>query len=410
VHHHRAVATIVAKNHLSFARALAESFHSRHPEIPFFVLVADEIGDYFDPSRELFQVVEFHELKVPRFERFRFHYAQQPLTYASTPYLLAHLLARGYTRLIFLKQETLVLGDLSPIFDLLDRTSIVLTPHLVGPLRGPDPIERELNILQSGIYNVGMLGVAATTAGEDFLTWWQDRVYAHCRHATPEGMHYEQRWLDLVPALFDDVHILRDPAYNVGHWNLPDRAVTIVDDAVFVNNEPCRLFRFSGFDVERPSAMTRYSSRLTSDNIGPARVVFERFREALERHGYRETRTWPYAYATFDNGVPVPAVARSIFADMDEAADQFGDPLRTGPGSFFEWLNQGVNGEREKPGGSPVVTRLWHAVYRSRPDLQRTFPDPSGADREAFLAWAVQSGIREHGVSERFVLAPAASQ
>jgi hypothetical protein len=38
-------------------------------------------------------------------------------------------------------------------------------------------------------------------------------------------MHYEQRWLDLVPALFGDVYVLLDPAYHVGHWNLRDRAV-----------------------------------------------------------------------------------------------------------------------------------------------------------------------------------------
>lgn len=397
--HHRAVATIVAKNHVAFARALAESFQRQHPAVPFFVLLADEAGDYLDPSREPFRMLELRELNIPQVERFRFHYAQQPLTYASTPYLLAHLLKAGYTRLIFVKQESLVLGDLSPVFDLLERTSIVLTPHLVDPLCGPDRVERELNILQSGSYNVGMLGVAATPVAAEFLAWWQDRVFAHCRHATPDGMHYEQRWLDLTPGLFGDVCILRDPVYNVGHWNLPDRAVTIVDDVVLVNGDPCRLFRFSGFDVERPSAITRYSARLTSENVGSARFVFERFRTALERHGYRETRTWPYAYGTFDNGVPVPDIVRSLFAEMDDAAGRFGDPLRTGPGSFFEWLNEGVDGETSGPG---TLTRLWHAVYRARPDLQRAFPDPFGTDRDAFLTWTADSGIREHAVSDRF--------
>jgi hypothetical protein len=59
-------------------------------------------------------------------------------------------------------------------------------------------------------------------------------------------MHYEQRWLDLVPALFGDVYVLLDPAYHVGHWNLRDRAVTVVDDVVFVNRERCRRSRPDG--------------------------------------------------------------------------------------------------------------------------------------------------------------------
>ncbi|MDX6269800.1 MAG: hypothetical protein QOD28_1023 [Acidobacteriota bacterium] len=36
------VATIVAKNYLSFARVLADSFRRQHPEVPFFVLLTDE--------------------------------------------------------------------------------------------------------------------------------------------------------------------------------------------------------------------------------------------------------------------------------------------------------------------------------------------------------------------------------
>ena len=399
-----AVATIVAKKYLSFARVLAESFHSIHRGVPFFVLLADETDGYFDPSAEPFHIVRLSELDIPQLERFRFHYAQQPLTYASTPYLLAHLVRRGYSRLIFIKQESLVLGDLTPVFDILDKTSIVLTPHLVAPLAGADRIERELNILLSGTFNVGMLGVAATPVAARFLEWWQDRVYAHCRHATASGMHYEQRWLDLVPSLFGDVHVLRDPVYNVGHWNLPDRAVTVVDDVVLVNGERCRLFRFSGYDPERPTAVTRYSPRLTRENVGPAGIVFERFHAALERHGYRETKEWPYAYGAFDSGASVPDVARSLLADLGDAAGRFGDPLRTGPGSFYEWLNQAVDGEPNRAG---TVTRLWHAVYRARPDLQSAFPDVSGADREAFLSWTAQSGIREHDVSAHFLASPA---
>lgn len=79
-----AVATIVAKNYLSFARVLAESFHRLHRHIPFFVLLADEPDRYIDPSQEPFHIVNLSELDIPQLERFRFHYAQQPLTYAST--------------------------------------------------------------------------------------------------------------------------------------------------------------------------------------------------------------------------------------------------------------------------------------------------------------------------------------
>ncbi|HEV8471606.1 MAG TPA: hypothetical protein VGR82_02420 [Methylomirabilota bacterium] len=322
-----AVTTVFAKRHISLARVLAASLRRHHPDIPFFAVLADKIDGYFDPAAEPFQLVRLEELGIPRLHRLRFHYSQQELTYAVTPSVLRHLLDRGFARAAFLKQESLVLGDLTPVLGLLDRRSIVLTPHLLGPPTGKDGIARELNILQSGVYNVGFLGVSATAAARAFLAWWEERLFAHCRRDVPGGMHFEQRWLDLVPVFFADVAIVRDPGFNVGHWNMPERGA----GASFV--------RFSGFDVERPQAVTRYSPRLSMDDIGPTAEIFRRYVTLLEAAAYHDSKSWPYAYDRFDNGAPVSAEARAMYRELGEAADRFGDPLVTDqPDSFFRWL------------------------------------------------------------------------
>ena len=395
-----ACATIVAKNYLSFARVLARSFREHHPDVPFLVLLADEVDGYFAPAQEPFELIRLDDLRIDRVEHFRFQYAQQPLSYAATPYLLAHLIDRGFSKVVFIKQEGLVLNSLAAVFQRLDSASIVMTPHLVTPLEGADRFARELNILQSGSFNVGILGVSAGEEADRFLTWWQDRVSAHCRHAVTEGMHYEQRWLDLAPALFAGVHILRDPAYNIGHWSFPERTITVQDTMVFVDGEPCRLFRFSGYEPAQSQWITKYSRRLTLDTVGPARHVFDRFRAALDDEGFAETSMWPYAYGAFDDGVPVPDLARALYLTMSDR-ERFGDPRRTGgPHSYMQWLNEDVDGVLPHP---QPVTRLWHAVYESRPDLRHAFPDVRGADRQAFLNWTVQCGAQEHCISQAFL-------
>ncbi|HEX5720725.1 MAG TPA: hypothetical protein VF179_31515 [Thermoanaerobaculia bacterium] len=377
---HVAAGTIVAKSYLSFARVLARSFQEHHPEVPFFVLLADEVDGWFDPAAEPFHLLRLSDLGIPRLERFRFHYTQQPLSYAATPWLLSHLLDQGFDSVAFFKQESLVLGDHTPSFEKLETCSIVLTPHLLAPV-GP---ERELNILLSGVFNIGLLGVSEKA--REFLTWWQDRVFAHCRHDVAKGMHWEQRWIDLVPALFEDVCILRDPGANVGHWNLPER-----------DSLSCRLLRFSGFSPDDPMAPTKYSTRLTMADLGPAAALFDRYRTLLEESGYHETRIWPYAYGSFDNGVAVPDLARRMYLDLGEEAAAFGDPLQSGsPNSYFQWLNQPVD-------PSSAITRLWQAIYHERPDVQSAFPDLLGSDSEAFRNWAAHFGIREHGIPEAFI-------
>ncbi len=47
----------------------------------------------------------------------------------------------------------------------------------------------------------------------------------------------DQRWCDLVPSLFDRVHIERDPGYNVASWNLSTRRIQILATGnIVVNN------------------------------------------------------------------------------------------------------------------------------------------------------------------------------
>ena len=104
--------------------------------------------------------------------------------------------------------------------------------------------------------------------------------------------------------------------------------------------------------------------------------------------------------------MPVPDIARSLYVELGDAVGSLGDPLRAAaPDSYFRWLNERVDGQAR---GKRRVTRLWHAVYRARPDLQIAFPDVLGADRDAFLNWTDQFGIHEHRISGGFLAPPQA--
>jgi hypothetical protein len=136
------------------------------------------------------------------------------------------------------------------------------------------------------------------------------------------------------------------------------------------------------------------------ESIGPAAALFARYVELLRDQGYFACRDWPYAFGAFDNGVPIPDVARRLYHDMSARVDRFGDPFQTsGSHSYFRWLNEPAEGHQ---GSSKPVTRLWNAVYRARPDLQRAFPDVFAADNGAFREWVAVCGRREHNIAEAF--------
>ena len=320
---------------------------------------------------------------------------------AAKAYLLSYLLDQGFSSAVFLDADILVLDNLAPLFDVVQQHSIVLTPHLLAPLTDEERATRELNILLSGTYNGGFLGVSETRSTRLFLAWWQDRLYEHCCHALERGMHYDQRWLDLAPVYFEDVHILRDPTYNVAYWTLPERNPHLADNPLPGQIQPCRFFHFSGFDPEQPPAVTRYSPRLTMGNVGPAFSLFDRYAALLNGAGYEAAKRWPYAYGYFDNGTPIPAAARRLYRAVSDAAEKFGDPFRTeGTASFFSWLNEPVDVPTDP---ALTITRLWHAIYDLRPDVRVAFPDAFGVNREGFVKWAAGSGVKEFGLHQGFV-------
>ena len=395
-----AVGTIVAKNFVPFARVLATSLREHHPTVPFFTVLADRVGAEFAPDREPFETVLLEELEIPDLHRQCFRYTRQQLSILAKPYLLRHLLKRGFSAAVFLDADILVVDSLQPLFDETAAHAISLTPHLLDPLSASTRLARELNILQSGVYNGGFIGVAQHEPAGSFLGWWADRLHTHCRHDITDGMHYDQRWLDLVPALFGDVHLVRDPGCNVAYWNLSERDLKLTANGIRASSGPCRFYHFSGFEPERPGTVTRYSSRLTIDSIGPAAALFARYVELLRAQGHLECRLWPYAFDAFDNGVPIPDVARRLYLDLGDASDCFRDPFETSaPHSYFRWLNEPAEGPS---GASGAVTRLWDAVYRGRPDLQQAFPDVLAGDNAAFRTWIAARGRREHNISEAF--------
>jgi hypothetical protein len=396
-----AVGTVVAKNYIPFARVLAESFRRHHPDIPFFVVLADEVEGYFDPAAEPFSMLTLRDLAIPHLERFCFHYSRQPVVVAAKAYLLSYLLEHGFSSAIFLDADILVLDNLDALFAVVEKNSILLTPHLLAPLAGEECAERELNILLSGTYNGGFLGVSDAPSTRAFLTWWQDRLYEHCCHAVELGMHYDQHWLDLVPVYFEGVHILRDPAYNIAYWALPERNAHVPENLRPVDTQPCRLFHFSGFDPEQPPAVTRYSPRLTMGNVGPAVSLFDHYATLLIAAGYQAAKSWPYFYNCFDNGVPIPNFARQLYRDLGNSAERFDDPRRAaGTGSYFHWLNEPIDSS-----GDPALrlTQLWRAIYERRRDLQIAIPDALGANRLKFVKWATTFGAKELSISESFI-------
>ena len=399
------VCTAVSKNYLAFARVLSKSLREQHPSIRIFVLLVDHLEGAFDPAQEPFEVIEIEDLdNIPDPKNFFFKYKPIELNTAAKPYLFEYLFRKyGFTKLIFLDPDILILDSLKTVWDLLDSHNIVLTPHITEPyddnLR-PD----EKHILQSGIFNLGFIAMANTSVTNDFLRWWQKRLYEFCFMDISQGMHVDQNWVNFAPVMFEGVHILKDPAYNIAYWNLHShgRAMSFEKGKWHVHGKLAVFFHFSGIDLKDLEKISTHQTRFILSSFPNLRPLFELYRDLLLENGYEECRKWRYAYGYFDNGVPITDFIRKSYNSFTKTGGYFSNPFSSSHSqSFFNWLNHSM--ESEKPGLLYPITHLMAYIYNNRGDIKSAHPQPQGADRMGFSRWFATHGKKDNQLDDAFI-------
>jgi hypothetical protein len=215
-----AICTIISKNYLPYARVLMDSAARWAPEMPRFVILVDRVDEYFDPKNENFTLLLSEDLPIAESSWFHFKYTILELSTAVKPYALEFLFERyGFDKLIYFDPDIKLYSSLDSLLALLDENQIVLTPHLTAAFED-DRRPSELDILQSGAYNLGFIAISRGAESSRLLKWWQAKLYDRCIVDIPRGLFVDQKWMDLIPGMFEGVRILREPGYNVAYWSI----------------------------------------------------------------------------------------------------------------------------------------------------------------------------------------------
>jgi GT2 family glycosyltransferase/glycosyltransferase involved in cell wall biosynthesis len=401
-----AICTIISKNYLSYARVLAGSF-LEHNKGQVFVLLTDKLEGYFDREKEKFTLIEIDRIKfrIPEFDSFCFKYNITELNTAVKPYYLEYLFEEyKLDKLVYFDPDILITDGLGDISKMLERSSMVLIPHITQPY--PDTKKPfELDILKSGVYNLGFLALSYTDSTKRLLRWWKERLSHHCRIDLEKGLFVDQKWIDLIPGFFADAFILRDPTYNIAYWNLHYRDIRMINGDIYAGDKKAHFLHFSGFDPLNPEKVSKHQDRFRLSDLSHASGIFDSYRDRLMAEGFRDSKEWPCVFEYFDNGVRIPVIARKIYSELSsEMMKSFGNPFTALPkDSYFNWLNRPMDSAK------PQITNLMYEVYKIRQDVQFTYPEIFGTSRAGFCHWFNSSAGNEHGLDISFFLSQTQS-
>jgi glycosyltransferase involved in cell wall biosynthesis len=378
------ICTIVARNYLAYARALAESFLAQHPDGECVVLVIDDVAGELDASHEPFEVLRPEDLEVERFEGMAGMYDVTELATAVKPWLLEHLLRGADSPIAYFDPDIRFYAPVDRIERLARDHELVLTPHITAPIPDDSKQPGELDLMASGVYNLGFVAMAPGERTQELLEWWQRRLRYDCVIDHALGYFVDQRWFDLVPNTFAGTAVMRDAGMNVAYWNLHERQISRSEDGTWlVNDERLRFYHFSGFDPEQPHLLSKHQTRTRlSEHPDLARLCGE-FAESVRAQWHAGEVKPRYAWSDMGDGRAWDKRLRRLYREGERTGAFALSPFDPeGAAEFLEWLN-----EPALEAGSPVpISRFWFDVYRDRDDLKNVFPDLS-RDGPEFIRW-----------------------
>lgn len=344
----KGICTIVSKNYIAQARTLVDSYLEHHPDEYVFVLLVDKVEGFIDKENEKYTLIELEELdNINDIYSFCFKYNILELNTAVKPFFLEYLFKKyNLDKLVYFDPDIMIMRPIDKIFDILDENSIIITPHITKPIEIDEFSPCEMTFLKAGTYNLGFIAMSCYEKVKRVLKWWQERLYYYCISDFGKGLFVDQKWIDLLPSLFDDIYILRGNEFNVAYWNLHERTITFTNNKFYSNDKEIVFFHFSGFDINL-NEISKYQNRFNLKNNKSLFELFNLYRDKLVQNEYFEASKWPYYYNKYSNGEDITDIERRIYYLLPQTRKQeMGNPFIVDhEKSFYCWYKI-ENGER----------------------------------------------------------------
>ncbi|MDO5518070.1 MAG: putative nucleotide-diphospho-sugar transferase [Clostridium sp.] len=173
-------------------------------------------------------------------------------------YILEH--SRKIQRITYIDSDLYFLQNPEVIFENQPDKSVLLSD---GKIFIPKCSREFISYVQSktGNYNSGFISFKRDENGIACASWWDDRCMESCTEKPEDGIFGDQKYLDYMPCLFDNVGEITTPGVNIGHWNSQKYDFSVRNDEIMANNYKLIVYHFSGFRIINKYNMVQIHER-----------------------------------------------------------------------------------------------------------------------------------------------------
>ncbi|MBK7560804.1 MAG: hypothetical protein IPI68_04605 [Chitinophagaceae bacterium] len=196
------------------------------------------------------------------------------------PVFISFLLKKGFEKVIYVDPDMFFVSDYSFLFQQLDSASVILTPHW----RNADPLANEdnfISLFKDGLYNAGFIG--ASQKGLKAILWWAEVCHYKMERNLVKGFFDDQRYLDVMPVMFESTEIVRHQGCNLSYWNMTTCKREIVNGQVMIN----KLFEPVFIHFTKETVLN-----ISNRNDYLLKPFLDKYEKALKAEGVELNNLW----------------------------------------------------------------------------------------------------------------------
>jgi lipopolysaccharide biosynthesis glycosyltransferase len=130
--------------------------------------------------------------------------------------VLLHYLLQKFDKVIFLDGDLFFYNEFEFIYEALNHSRVLLTPHWRSRDPFVDPVQFK-EMITTGLFNAGF--IAVNRDAMEIMNWWGRLCEFQCSFEPAQGFYADQGYLNLFPIYFEGVEVLRHQGCNVAGWN-----------------------------------------------------------------------------------------------------------------------------------------------------------------------------------------------
>jgi hypothetical protein len=291
--------TICSNNYLAHAKILGKSLKKHEAGLKFYIFLCDKKINEIDYTILADEVIPIHEIE-PAFHELALKYNIVELNTCVKPAVFEYLFAgKNISKALFFDPDIKIFSPISKLYDELENSTIILTPHICTPIPFDHKKPTENHFLNFGIYNLGFIGLQNNMESQKFTGWWKNHTYNQGYVDVYKGIFVDQLPINLTPIFFKNVKILEHRGLNMAPWNLHERYISLKNNTRFVNEtNELIFFHFSSFKADELELPLSQYDRYNLANRPDVRHIYEEYNEELKEAGYYFYSKFIYSYAT----------------------------------------------------------------------------------------------------------------